>query len=353
MSLPDASVETARGWAGFARLLCATAAGLGLALLAVTVVADPYGSRAGGGRRPPPLMDANQRYLYPALARSGRFDAAVFGTSTARLLDPARLGAAFGARVANLAVNAGTPWEQLQLARVFLRHVPNPRMLVFGLDRSWCETDADQEGKRVTARAFPAWLYDDDPWNDLPHLFNLRSLEIAARVGMHALGLMRPRIRADGYDRFTPPEASYDLARARLYLFDETVVSRAVIDGGEPRNGPYPALSWLAELLRAVPPSTRTILLLPPLHASAQPRPGSRGAAQDRACKAAILAAAPAATILDYRRPSPLTEQDANFWDRLHYRDAVAARIVDDLRLAVAGVRRAPDGAYEVLSGSP
>jgi len=41
--------------------------------------------------------------------RSGRYDSAVVGTSTVRLLDPQRLGALFGARFANLGLNAGTP----------------------------------------------------------------------------------------------------------------------------------------------------------------------------------------------------------------------------------------------------
>ena len=72
-------------------------------------------------------MDLNQRFMYPQIVRSGRFDAAVFGTSTVRLLDPQRLGAAFGGRFANLGMNAGTPWEQMQLADLFLRHVPRPR----------------------------------------------------------------------------------------------------------------------------------------------------------------------------------------------------------------------------------
>ncbi len=55
------------------------------------------------------------------------------GTSTARLLDPQELDRAFGGRFANLAMNAATPWEQTQLARLFLTRAP-ARACCFGLD---------------------------------------------------------------------------------------------------------------------------------------------------------------------------------------------------------------------------
>jgi hypothetical protein len=79
----------------------------------------------------------------------------------------------------------------------------------------------------------------------------------------------------------------------------------------------WPALTRLDELLARVPRLTRTVLLLPPIHVAAQARPGSREEAIDRACKDRIAALARRyrATILDYRRPSPLTRNDANYWD--------------------------------------
>ena len=161
-------------------------------------------------------MDLNQRFMYPQIARSGRFDAAMFGTSTVRLLDPARARAPSARGFANLGMNAGTPWEQLQLADLFLRRVPQPNALIFGIDATWCEPDAD--GRRLTPRAFPPWLYDDEPLNDYPALVNLTAVEIAGRVALHRLGLMPERIRADGYEIFVPDDALYDLARARTHL---------------------------------------------------------------------------------------------------------------------------------------
>ena len=163
----------ALAWRRFGLTFAAVAAGLAAALYGVVLAVDPYGTRARPGRAPGPIMDINQRFMYPQIVRGGRFDSAVFGTSTVRLLDPKQLSALFEARFANLGLNAGTPWEQVQLAGLFLRQVREPKVLVFGLDTTWCEPDADR--KRVTFRAFPPWLYDEDPANDWPALLNLKS----------------------------------------------------------------------------------------------------------------------------------------------------------------------------------
>lgn len=345
-SSPDAS------WRGCLRAAAATALGLAAALYGFILAMDPFGRGVGPGRAPTPMMDINQRFMYPQLARSGMFDSAVFGSSTTRLLDPRALDAALGGRFANLAINAGTPWEQLELARLLLRHVPAPRTLVFGLDRTWCDPDADAPSQRVTFRAFPPWLYDERPGNDYPELANFKTLEIAGRVLLHRLGAMPARIRRDGYEVFTPPEASYDLARARTYLrpgVNRPVVAAAPEGGVDP---PIPALDWLGALVRDVPAATRVVLLFPPLHVGGQPAAGSREAAGDAACKqrAADLVAGRAAAVLDYRWPSALAREDSNFWDPLHYRLAIAARIVRDVAGAVAGTVPDQDGGARLLS---
>ena len=69
--------------------MAACACGLGLALFALIIAMDTYGLRPSAQNAPRPLMDLNQRFMYPQVVRSGRFDAAIFGTSTLRLLDRA------------------------------------------------------------------------------------------------------------------------------------------------------------------------------------------------------------------------------------------------------------------------
>ena len=207
------SDETQAPWRRFALNFAIAAAALTLMLFGFNVALDPFGIRASPTHAPTPLMDVNQRFMYPQVVRSGQFDSGVFGTSTIRLLDPKRLDRAFGSKFANFGMNAATPWEQLQLATLFIRQEPAPKVLIFGLDETWCEADADR--KKLTFRTFPPWLYDDEPWKGYPELLNLTTLEIAGRVALHRLGLMRERLPPNGYEIFVPDEALYDLSRAR------------------------------------------------------------------------------------------------------------------------------------------
>jgi len=341
-------------WRRFALSLVATAAGLAAALYAFIVILDPYGARAGPKRPPSPIMDLNQRFMYPQVVRSGRFDAAIFGTSTVRLLDPRKLDGRFGASFANLGLNAGTPWEQLQLAGLFLRHVPQPKALMFGLDQTWCEQDADR--KTLTFRAFPPWLYDESRLNDYPELFNLTSLEIAGRLALHRLGLMPERIRADGYEIFVPDDALYDVTRARLHLYPHGVRTVPLGEDGqlsreEKRALRFPALDWLDAFLALVPSSTRVVLATMPIHIASQAPAGTSAAAIEAECKERMTALGrrSAAAVVDFRFPSVVTTEDSNYWDPLHYRIGIADRIVAALADAYVG-RESPDGFYQVLA---
>lgn len=356
MSAPGPAPDL--GWRAFGTVFALVSAALAATLYGFILLQDPYGLRVGPGRPPRPIMSTNQRFMYPQIARSGLYDAAVFGTSTMRLLEPGRLGQALGGgRFANLAVNAATPWEQLQLARLLVRHVPALRTVVLGLDRDWCDPAADRDSHRVTFRGFPRWLYDEDPLNDWPELLNLKSLEIAGRVALHRWGALPARIRPDGFEVFTPPEASYDPARARVHLREGSGGPVDVEDAPPPPAGgpPLPAVAWLDGFAEALPATTRLVLVFPPLHALGLPAAGSRDAEADERCKARIAAGAAGrrATVVDYRWRSELNGRDDNFWDRLHYRLPVAARIVADLGAISRGAPAPADASYRVLSSPP
>lgn len=333
-------------WRTFSLWFAGSAVATATALLGFTVAMDPYGVFASPSRAPAPIMDVNQRYMYPQMTRSGQFDSAVFGTSTVRLLDPTRLDAGLGGKFANLAMNAATPWEQTQLAALFLRQTPKARTLVFGLDANWCDADADSDSKRLTFRSFPPWLYDDDRTFDFLRMFDFQSLEIATRVAANRLGLAKDRIRSDGYEVFTPPENLYDLERARAHIWAGKPDVRPVEPPVQPpasvtASWRFPAAHWLETLLRAAPEGTRVALVFPPTHIASQPRPGSEEAARQAACKKtfAQLGARYGATVLDFRFPNAVTARDDNYWDNLHYRLPIAARLTDAI---IAGLRRAP-----------
>lgn len=351
---PMTSQKAPLPWRRFTLLFAATVVALTALLYGFVLALDPFGTRTSPTRPPRPIMDLNQRFMYPQIIRSGRYDGAVFGTSTIRLLDPERLNGIFGGRLANLGLNSGTPWEQIQLTELFLRHVPQPKTLIFGLDVTWCDEEADR--KRLTFRTFPPWLYDENPFNDLPELLNLTSLEIAGRLALNYLGLWPERIRSDGYEIFVPDEAQYDPARARFHIRRAAAVNPPQRTSGstklDGRHLRFPALEWLDALLARVPATTAVTLTMMPVHVALQPRPGTRAEAIDTECKARIAAIGERynAAVVDFRIRSAVTTNDANYWDPHHYRIGIAEQIAAALGEARAAGRDAPDGFYRVLT---
>jgi hypothetical protein len=359
MSLPAQPPASEPAWRRWSLTLAGAALVFAAVLAGFVVVLDPFGLRVSAGRPARPLMDLNQRYMYPQLVRSGAFDAAVFGTSTMRLIDPAALSQVLGARFVNLAMNAATPWEQTQMAELFARMVAAPATAIWGIDRTWCEADATTPRKRLTPRPFPPWLYDGANWLDLGRQLNLTTLEIAARLLSHRLGFQRARIRGDGYEVFTPPEATYDPGRARLHLYPETggvapdqsaLVPPEPASADEREGWRFPALDWLDQALSRFPATTRKLVVLPPTHIASLPRPGSAEARHYDACKAALAAVAArrGASLVDYAHSSDVTRRDDNYWDRLHFRLPVARRVEADLALAASGWPLPADGVATV-----
>jgi len=88
------------------------------------------------------------------------------------------------------------------------------------------------------------------------------------------------------------------------------------------------------------------------VHISAQPWPDTRDAAFEAECRARIAAVARKhrATVIDWRIPSALTRDDANYWDGLHYRLPIAARIADEIAAAALEGKPSRDGSYRLTS---
>lgn len=337
-------------WRRFCRTLLATALGLAAVIYTFIAVVDPFDTLSLS----PPLdrspITTNARYAFPALARSPHFDSVILGTSTSRLLRPAELDPLFGARFANLAMNSATAYEQWRLGTLFARYHPATKVALIGLDIAWC-----QEGDRVakyTERSFPEWMYDDDPWNDYAEQFNLYAVEQAG-ITFGVLTGMRPRpYGRDGYTDFLPADDLYDLARAQAHLYPGGVAALAPVapavtmNEAERRALRFPALEHLAPLLVAMPEAEK-ITFFVPYHLGAQPRAGSREAILWDECKtrvAAIVAAEPRTRLVDFMIASPITREDANYWDPLHYRTAIATWLGQALRAAADGPPRSETG---------
>ena len=352
------------GWTQHLRLFAGTLAALLATAVTLVWLANPYGNlRVSPSAHV--LMDDNQRFQYPAVIRSRRYDSLVIGTSTARLLEPAQLGRVFGGRFANLALNSGTAWEQWRIARLFADEVTSPRTLLVGLDHVWCEADADT--RRITPRGFPEWMFDNNPWNDPAYMLNTRTLEISGRRVGHMLGLVKERWPHNGYEVFVPPESQYDLARARRHIWGAAGQPALPIAWEDVQGTPqmqsrvhalqrpaeFPAHAWLEDLLVARR-FERIVLLITPVHVA-----GMQGSlewgARSLACKQSLaaIAARHDNRVIDFRIASPITREDSHYWDALHFRVPIAARVVDGLARAVATGADDPGGDWRILRGEP
>ncbi len=278
-------------------------------------------------------VSSNARFTMPALARAPRFDSAVIGSSSSRLLRPDELGLVFGGHFANLAMNAATAWEQGRMLALFTRTHPAARTVIVGLDNVWC-TEAPE---RTTGRPFPEWMYDGPSWHGYLHILNLYAVQEAGSELWTLLGLKPRRYGLDGYTSFVPPDATYDPARVAA-AFTRWGNPPTIAAIGRPHV--LPALPMLAAALHLLPPSTRKILFFTPSHVSIQGIPGTDYAAMWNACRAQIAtlaATTPNTTLADFNIPSPITRNPASFWDPVHYRIGIADQIVQDLATAATG----------------
>jgi hypothetical protein len=296
-------------------------------------------------------VTSNQRFPYPALARSQRFDSAIFGTSTSRLLRPVALDPAFDAHFANLAMNDATVYEISSLLQVFNRAHPVAKVIVVGLEDRWCVTGDSY--KYYTPRAFPDWMYGRNRWRGYTEMFNLFAVQEAAKEFGVLIGVKKEDMGRDGYTRFVPPDSEYDPVRVAAHLNEAGPSTPPGERAGPPEGWRFPALEVLRDDLSALPVNARKILFFVPYNHRLLPLPGTDG---DRAwdeCKRRVAALAretPNSTAVDFMRSTPITEVDSNYWDLQHYRVSVADQLARDLTAAERGEASAD---YRILYVAP
>jgi len=296
-------------------------------LYGFVVIVDPWNILPLSPDLPRVPISTNARYSFPALARSPEFDSVVLGTSTARLLQPALLNPEFGARFANLAMNSATAYEQSRMLEVFLRTHEHPRAVIIGLDAEWCGPKLE----RYTPRPFPEWMYAADLWPAYLHMLTPYAVQEAANQFAVMVHMKRRRYGLDGYTSFVPDESQYDRARRDAAFARWPPTDRTPAPPGAALD--FPALPLLREDLRAIPAATRKVLFFTPYHVDQQGAPGSGTAARWAACKREVakIAAETGAQALDFMIPSAITRDRDNYWDPLHYRVPIAARLAEGL----------------------
>ena len=338
-------------WRRFFRLAAGTAAIGAAAVYLFVVLVDPFDTlplSVPADRSP---VSTNARFSFPALARSARFDAAIFGTSTSRLLRPVVLDPLFDARFANLAVNDATPYEQRRLMALFIAAHPDARAIILGVDVRWCTTGAPDV--KFTPRPFPAWMYAHghwyDRWRGYLEMFNLYAVQEAGQQFGMLTGIKPPTYGRDGYTSFVPPDSEYDPAKVAQHM-QGTVPDDP--PGADARNGPptqwrFPELEALRERLARLSPQTQRILFFVPNNHRLEPPASGPVASAWAACKEHAVALFPDALVVDFMIPSPITLNDSNYWDPRHYRVGIADRIARGLAAAAAGDVSAD---YRILS---
>ncbi len=103
-----------------------------------------------------------------------------------------------------------------------------------------------------------------------------------------------------------------------------------------------PALPWLDDLLGLVPAGgLKLVAFMPSTSRRSRVRAAVRGG-REAACKAQVaeIARRHGATLVDFRIPSAVTRDDTLYWDALHYRLPIAARIVARLEAGGGGAAR-------------
>lgn len=346
-------------WRKFWRTILTSALVSGGSLLALVVLLDPYNTLPYSLPLDRYPVTTNQRFGFPAIIASQEFDSMVTGTSTARLLYPPSLDDALGGSFANLSLNSGRAYEQLQVVDLFAYHHPDMKRLVIGADSVWCDLVVDE---KFTFRPFPPWLYDRSPWNDVFYLFNLETIEQSGRLLGQLLGLRPPAYGKDGYGYFLPDPSEYDLSRVRKKLYKDrepyvrpTQVAPADNYAGERAGWSFPQLEYLRTMMDIVPEHTEVIVFFVPYHHLQVPTPGSEYEARWDACKqevADILSSRGRAHVVDFMIRSDITMEDRNYWDPLHYTRETADLLVRELETAVK-TRQSNPAYYEYIGPTP
>ncbi len=280
----------------------------------------------------------NQRFGYTSIARDTNFDSLIIGTSTTRMIKPDDINNIFNTKFSNLSLDSGTWWEQGQMFQLFLRHHPNPKMVLWGIDTVWCSPQG--LGSRLTPRPFPSWLYDDNPWNNYLYILNFKHIELAGRQIGNVMGIKGvQRFGRDGYASLNRKGVPYDLAKARYNIYGQTtpippvkLLKRAAFPLHYLRHKPYPKLQKLQLLLSMLPATTRIVLVMVPYH---QHYLGSENAARMlkyQECKRRVFKISKTRQYgyyIDFMFRSNFTSEDSNYWDIMHYNEK-GAKIIQN-----------------------
>jgi len=162
---------------------------LGLAALCATAVCalnawiDPFEHYRKPARFAPRFYNAWQRYENVGIAKHWDYDRLITGSSLMECIVPEDVDRAMGGRTINLAVSAETAYDAGELLRVALA-TGKPKQVIMNLDYNAFSGAPDRSG---FAEPFPAYLYDNHVWNDVPYLLGVETTgkSLETLLGLH------------------------------------------------------------------------------------------------------------------------------------------------------------------------
>jgi hypothetical protein len=201
----------------FTWTVLATALLLAAGVMAFNYRVDPFEQYRKAERHPPRYYPAWQRWQNPGLARNYDYDRVVTGSSLMENVLPEEVDRVLGGRTINLSVSAQTAYDAGQLLGVALA-TGKTKQVLMNLDYNAFSGDPLRSG---FTEPFPAFLYDDRRWNDLPYLLGVgttrKSLEtvLGLRWTRYTTDPNRMWYWADGY-RFSAAKAVQGLEPSNL-----------------------------------------------------------------------------------------------------------------------------------------
>jgi hypothetical protein len=314
----------------FGGVFAATSVGLYLCVILV----DPFSTGRFALTQRIDVATPVSRLAKVGIVRDPEFNAAIFGSSLGVPLDPVEVGAGTGWRVAQLAIEAALPPNQLTVARAFERHHRLGAALdIFILDSLWCRLGDPYAGG---SGPFPTWLYESPDSEYLSRIFFPIAIEtMVVRIEIW-LGLAPQRGRSDGFVVISPSDGGVRQA--------PPVVHRPV--DGPPVDAGFPALDALADHVARRPAASATAFVFVPAYIAALPEEGSAAARRLQACKDRVrnlTERRPNTAYLDFMTDNPLVRDPSNFTYDFHYRVEVAHWMEPQIARALAGLRASID----------
>jgi hypothetical protein len=109
----------------------------------------------------------------------------------------------------------------------------------------------------------------------------------------------------------------------------------------------FPAIARLDAAIKKIPSDVPIVLFVPPTLATTVPKPGSVEATEREVCNAALertVTGRPHSRFINYRVDNALTRNPDDFADFIHYRGAIAEKIMQGI---VATLRLGPAAKIE------